>query len=61
VSFKFDVYSLGAIIMELVTGRRGNPDINNVRITQLTFQACLATLLSFEILAYSRTGPSDLV
>ncbi|XP_047051839.1 cysteine-rich receptor-like protein kinase 27 [Lolium rigidum] len=31
VSFKSDIYSLGVIIMELVSGRKGNPDINNIR------------------------------
>jgi len=37
VSFKFDIYSLGVIITELVTGRRSrNPSIQNVRIIYLT-------------------------
>jgi serine/threonine protein kinase len=32
MSFKYDVYSLGAIIIELVTGSRRFPNTNNVSV-----------------------------
>lgn len=36
MSFKTDIYSLGAIIIELVTGRKEIPDKNNVRVNYVT-------------------------
>jgi serine/threonine protein kinase len=32
ITFKSDIYSLGTIIIEMLTGRKGYPDIDNVRI-----------------------------
>jgi serine/threonine protein kinase len=31
ITLKSDIYSLGVLIMEIVTGQKGYPDINNVK------------------------------
>lgn len=31
ITFKSDIYSLGVIILEILTGRKGYPEIDNVR------------------------------
>ena len=38
MSKKVDMYSLGVIIIELVTGRKGDPNKTNVRVIYLTTQ-----------------------
>jgi serine/threonine protein kinase len=34
ITFKLDIYSLGVIIMEILTGKKGYSEIENVRIFQ---------------------------
>jgi len=38
MSLKSDIYSLGVIMLELVTGSKEEPDINNVRVICLTIE-----------------------
>jgi len=36
ITFKLDIYSLGVIIMEILTGKKGYSEIENVRILHMT-------------------------
>jgi serine/threonine protein kinase len=56
MSLKYDVYSLGVIIIELVTGSRSIPDINNVSVFYIVdgpFLTDLAEILLLHIIKRS--------
>lgn len=36
ITFKADIYSLGIVIMEILTGQKGSCDIQNVRTSRFS-------------------------
>jgi serine/threonine protein kinase len=40
ITFKSDIYSLGVIILEILTGQKGYPEINTVRTYSSKRTAC---------------------
>jgi serine/threonine protein kinase len=37
ITYKFDIYSLGVIIIEILTGKKGYHDVDKVRTIQVLF------------------------
>lgn len=44
ITLKSDIYSLGMIIIEILTGQKGYPDIDNVRTVSSRISMCTVQL-----------------